>query len=203
MPGPADQVVVDKFGSVVAVDACDGERKPVEHAQDVNVGVVADRSGEHPAGVHVGEVHRAAELTLQRRNAVSEGVYLEETGLGFDFVTGLVDGDGVAQQASRPGCGPATDRGAGLDRGEVAADMDSSSARTSVLYLSHPWARDPSASIRSNQFLMDEARYCATQTTAGDPHGLQGPCGHQWEYLHGFVLRLSITATVAVARPDT
>ena len=50
------------------------------------------------------------------------GVYLEETGLGFDFVTGLADGDGVAQQAAGPGCGPATDRGAGLDRDEVAVD---------------------------------------------------------------------------------
>jgi hypothetical protein len=50
---------------------------------------------------------------------VSDGVYLvylEEIGLGFDFVTGLADGDGVAQQAAGPGCGSATDQGAGLDR---------------------------------------------------------------------------------------
>ena len=59
--------------------------------------VVADRSGEHPAGVHVGEVHRAAELTLQRQTAVSECVDFEETGLGFDLVTGLASGDGVTQ----------------------------------------------------------------------------------------------------------
>ena len=61
-----------------------------------------------------------SESNRENLHQTQYGPYLEETGLGFDFVTGLADGDGVAQQAAGPGCCPATDRGAGLDRGEVS-----------------------------------------------------------------------------------
>ena len=37
----------------------------------------------------IGEVHASAELALQGRAAVSEGIDLEEPGFGFELVTGL------------------------------------------------------------------------------------------------------------------
>ncbi len=49
--------------------------------------VVAHRAGEHPPGVHVGEVQRAGELSLQRGAAVGDGVALEEARFGLDIVT--------------------------------------------------------------------------------------------------------------------
>ena len=73
-----DEVVVDELGAVVAVDAGHGERnvldERVERGQDMDRGVVADRAGEHPAGVDVGEVHGAGELALQGGAAVGDGV---------------------------------------------------------------------------------------------------------------------------------
>lgn len=88
----------------------------------MDVGVVADRVGVDPAGVHVGEVHGARELALQARSAVGHRVDLEEPGLGLDLVTGLADGDRVTQQIAWFGGALAADRIGGFGGGEVAVD---------------------------------------------------------------------------------
>ena len=65
----------------------------LQRVQDLGVGVIAHGVVEHPPGVHVGQIHRAGELTLERRAAVRDGVAFEEPGLGLDLVTGLADRD--------------------------------------------------------------------------------------------------------------
>lgn len=99
---PRDHGLVEEPGASVEVQPGHRHRDLLhaclERAQDVDVGVVAHGPGEHPPGVHAGQVHRAGELALQRRPAVRDGGALEESGLGFDLVTGLADLDRGAQR---------------------------------------------------------------------------------------------------------
>lgn len=89
--------MVDELRPVVEVQPGHLERDrldaQLERGQDMNVRVVADRSGEHPPGVHVRQVHRPAELAFQGRSAVRDGITLEEPRHVLDLVTGFADRD--------------------------------------------------------------------------------------------------------------
>jgi hypothetical protein len=62
------------------------------------MGVIADRAGEHPSGMHVGQVQCAGELALERRAAVRHGIPLEEPRLRLDLIASSADFDRIAQQ---------------------------------------------------------------------------------------------------------
>ena len=67
-----------------------------------------------------------------------------------------------------------------------------------MLYLSRPWTRDPSASIRSNQSLMDEARYLPHRPPLVAHTVCKELAGINWEYLRGFVLCCALGLVEAV-----
>jgi hypothetical protein len=99
---PADDRLVQELAPIVEVQT--GYRvgyfthRGPQSGEDVGVGVVTDGAGEHPAGVHIGQVQRAGELALECGPAVRDGIALEETGFGFHFVGGFTDRDRISQQ---------------------------------------------------------------------------------------------------------
>lgn len=103
--------MADELRAVIEVHAQDGQRQAVhgsvQGADDVLLGVVADRAGQGPPREHIGHVQGADELSFEGRTAVGDGVDLEEPRGLLDLVAGLADLDGAAQQRAGLGRRPA------------------------------------------------------------------------------------------------
>ena len=150
----------------------------LQRGQDVDVRVVAHRAGEHPPGVHVGQVQGAGELALQGRAAVRDGVALEEPGLGLDLVAGLADLDRGPQQRRRFRGRDTPDLVGGLGR---RAGTGRSTPRTSPAARPAPPcctgpAPSTSSPCRSSAVQLGAHRrgeVLAALPTRGGPHPLQ------------------------------
>ena len=125
--------------------------------------VVAHGAGEHPPGVHIGQVQGPGELALEGRAAVRDGVALEEPRLGLDLIAGLADLDRGPQQrrgfrGRHPVIWSVAFAGARY-RSIDAALIASSSARTAGLYRSRPKTSSPWRSSPSSWMRIEAARY--------------------------------------------
>ena len=100
--GPADDGLVEEFGTVIKVHTAycisDFSDSSLECFPYVGAGVITDRTGEHPSGVHVGQIQGAGELPFEGGAAVRNGITLEEPRLCGDLIPSFADLDRIAQQ---------------------------------------------------------------------------------------------------------
>jgi len=107
----AQEVVVEEFGSVVGVEAEQGEREGLfdmaDLLEDGGFAFAPDGSLFGPAGGDVDDIEGVGEHAGERFAAVGDGVGFEEAGAGFVPLVGF-DGDLVSKQGAGFGRGAAT-----------------------------------------------------------------------------------------------
>jgi len=97
------EVVVEEFGSVIAVEAEEGERERgfdiLDLLEDAGFAFAPDGSLFGPAGGDIDDVEGVGEHAGEGIAAVGDGVGFEEAGVGFIPLVGF-DGDLVAQEGT-------------------------------------------------------------------------------------------------------
>ena len=120
-----EEVVVEEFGAVIAVEAEEGERERgfdvMDLFQDAGFPFAPNGSLFGPASGDIDGVDGIGEHACERIAAVGDGVSFEEAGAGFIPLVGF-DGDLVAQEGTGFGGGAAPFFVVDAARGKDAVD---------------------------------------------------------------------------------